>query len=155
MFYVNILGVIKPLACATTMSIAINADLKEATKQTSSRWREYYPGMLGYSVTVDGLFVLDQAVTSVYDLMYNITTGTVLSWIAKDVLNENVRMFGNVLQNALTITSPADNDHTFNVGFTGTGPIVMDGTWEPGNHILLENEGKIVLEDNSGTIIKE
>ncbi|MBO9592733.1 MAG: hypothetical protein J7599_07465 [Niabella sp.] len=154
MMYAVIEGVQKPIACATSMAITITADMKEATKPPDSRWRSYYAGMLGYSASVDGLFVIDSDVVSADEFIDNIIEGSELQWIATDIVNPSVLYSGYVLQNTISITSPAEGFHTFSASFTGTGALTK--TSPSGKSYLLTEDGwRLLKEDGSGFLLTE
>ena len=82
-----------PFAAVKTHSMRTGADSIEKASATQQKWREYEPGRLDWSVTLNYL-VLEDANSNIEDLL---KAGQVYTIVSKDRNTDTYKLQGNVL----------------------------------------------------------
>lgn len=116
-------GVNKPVVCATEITITVEQEVKEATKPTATRWRSVYVGGVQYSISCNGLQVIDETATTGTDLMNKIRTGASVQWVAQG--GGSKVYSGSIVPASATITAPAEGFSTFSFTAQGDGELVI------------------------------
>lgn len=119
-------GVNVPVCYAENVSITLNSELLEATKPTTSNWRNFYPGLLDYSIDCNGVVFDDENSTyniaSMQDILVNRQS---VDWIAQDVTNPLKYYSGTVYFPSITEDSAAADINRFTVSGRGDGEFVI------------------------------
>lgn len=82
-----------PFAAVKTHSMRTGADSIEKASATQQKWREYEPGRLDWSVTLNYL-VLEDANSNIEDLL---KAGQVYTIVSKDRNTDTYKLQGNVI----------------------------------------------------------
>lgn len=111
-----------PVCYAQDVQLSIESDLLEVSISPDSQFRNYVPGMRGYSVNANGLvFDGDDDTVNIADMQRMISEGRTVKWQAQDISNPLTVYSGSLLLKTVNMATPYDNVSTFEMEALGTG----------------------------------
>lgn len=116
------------VACETNSDFNYNIEMIPASSQTSGKFKEYVPGQIDWSLTVDANMLLTTAGAGVKTVLDAVISGSEvgLEFKTNDDITPYFRITGNGFPQTGGIVAPSDDLATWNVTFLGNGPFTVD-----------------------------
>jgi TP901-1 family phage major tail protein len=114
-------------AHSTSCSLSVSTDLPDSTTKDSSGWAQQIQGLRSWSVSTDGLAVIESAaaLVNVEDIFSSISSRTDVTLTFSTFVSGDKIWTGTAQVESLDFTGDMESPATFSASFTGTGALVM------------------------------
>jgi predicted secreted protein len=115
------------VAHSTSCSLSVSTDLPDSTTKDSSGWAQQIQGLRSWSVSTDGLAVIESAAAgvNVEDLFSSVSSRTDVTLTFSTFVSGDKIWTGTAAVESLDFTGDMESPATFSASFTGTGALVM------------------------------
>ena len=115
------------VAHSTSCSLSVSTDLPDSTTKDSGGWAEQIQGLRSWSVSTDGLAVIDASAAgiNVEDLFSSISSRTDVTLTFSTFVSGDKIWTGTAQVESLDFTGDMESPATYSGSFTGTGALVM------------------------------
>jgi predicted secreted protein len=115
------------VAHSTSCSLSVSTDLPDATTKDSLGWATQIQGLRSWSVSTDGLAVIESAAAgvNVEDLFSSISSRTDVTVTFSTFVSGDKIWTGVAAVESLDFTGDMESPATYSASFTGSGPLVM------------------------------
>lgn len=116
------------VSCETQCDFNCTVDMLAASAVTSGRWKEFIPGMRGWTVTVNMNLLLATQNADVKTILAQIETGEKvgISFCTRNGISPHMIISGFAYPQTVGISGPGAGLATATVTFQGTGPTTLD-----------------------------
>lgn len=124
MLYFERDGAKVPVCYAESVSLNINGELLEATKNINTNWRSHYIGMLDYDLTAEGVVESDESATyNVLSMQQALMARASVKWVCQDQTIPLLQYSGSIVIYGVGEDSPAADFNKFTLTAKGDGPL--------------------------------
>jgi len=115
------------VAHSTSCSLSVSTDLPDSTTKDSGGWAQQIQGLRSWSVSTDGLAVIESAAAgvNVEDLFSSIGSRTDVALTFSTFVSGDKIWTGTAQVESLDFSGDMESPATFSASFTGTGALVM------------------------------
>ena len=115
------------VAHSTSCSLSVSTDLPDATTKDSGGWAAQIQGLRSWSVSTDGLAVIESAAAgvNVEDLFSSVSSRTDVTLTFSTFVSGDKIWTGTAAVESLDFTGDMESPATYSASFTGTGALVM------------------------------
>jgi TP901-1 family phage major tail protein len=115
------------VAHSTSCSLSVSTDLPDSTTKDSGGWAQQIQGLRSWSVSTDGLAVIESAAAgvNVEDIFSSIGSRTDVSLTFSTFVSGDKIWTGTAQVESLDFSGDMESPATFSASFTGTGALVM------------------------------
>ncbi len=115
------------VAHSTSCSLSVSTDLPDSTTKDSGGWAQQIQGLRSWSVSTDGLAVIESAAAgvNVEDLFSSVSSRTDVTLTFSTFVSGDKIWTGTAAVESLDFTGDMESPATFSASFTGTGALVM------------------------------
>lgn len=116
------------VSCETSCDFNCTVDMLPASAVTSGRWKEFIPGMRGWTVTVNANLLLATQAADVKTVMSAIETGELMgiSFATRTGISPHMIISGFAYPQTVSISAPVTGLATSTITFQGNGPTTLD-----------------------------
>lgn len=116
------------VSCETSCDFNCTVDMLAASPVTSGRFKEFIPGMIGWTVTVNANLLLASQQADVKIVLAAIEVGTKMgiSFATRGGISPHMIISGFAYPQTVGISAPGTGLATTNIVFQGTGPTTLD-----------------------------
>lgn len=116
------------VSCETSCDFNCTVDMLPASAVTSGRWKEFIPGMRGWTVTVSANLLLAKQNADVKMVLQAIESGAKMgiSFSTRGGVAPHLIISGFAYPQTAAISAPVSGLATSTITFQGTGPTTLD-----------------------------
>lgn len=116
------------ISCETSCDFNCTVDMLPASAITSGRWKEFIPGMRGWTVTVNANLLLAKQDSDVKVVLQAIESGAKMgiSFSTRGGVSPHLIISGFAYPQTVGISAPNTGLATSTITFQGTGPTTLD-----------------------------